>query len=61
MSRDRLDASALVLPEIGVLGCCDPRTGELRGSDPQTYSQVGLILSALRLSRSWEEGLWLAS
>ena len=29
--------------------------------DPQTYSQVGLILSAMRLSRSWEEGLWHAS
>ena len=28
---------------------------------PQTYSQVGLILSAMRLSRSWEEGLWHAS
>ena len=28
---------------------------------PQTYSQVGLILSAMRLSRSSEEGLWHAS
>ena len=39
----------------------DPRTGELWGNFPQTYSQVGLILSAMRLSRSWEEGLWRAS
>jgi GH15 family glucan-1,4-alpha-glucosidase len=39
----------------------DPRTGELWGNFPQTYSQVGLILSAMRLSRSWEEGLWHAS
>jgi GH15 family glucan-1,4-alpha-glucosidase len=38
----------------------DPRTGELWGNFPQTYSQVGLILSAMRLSRSWEEGLWHA-
>ncbi len=39
----------------------DPRTGELWGNFPQTYSQVGLVLSATRLSRSWEEGLWRAS
>jgi GH15 family glucan-1,4-alpha-glucosidase len=39
----------------------DPLTGELWGNFPQTYSQVGLILSAMRLSRSWEEGLWHAS
>jgi GH15 family glucan-1,4-alpha-glucosidase len=39
----------------------DPRSGELWGNFPQTYSQVGLILSAMRLSRSWEEGLWHAS
>jgi GH15 family glucan-1,4-alpha-glucosidase len=39
----------------------DPVSGELWGNFPQTYSQVGLILSAMRLSRSWEEGLWHAS
>lgn len=39
----------------------DPQSGELWGNFPQTYSQVGLILSAMRLSRSWEEGLWHAS
>ncbi len=33
----------------------DPDTGELWGNFPQTYSMVGLIHSALRLSRSWEE------
>ncbi len=33
----------------------DPRTGELWGNFPQTYSMVGLINSAMRLSRSWEE------
>lgn len=38
-----------------------PATGALWGNYPQTYSQVGLILSAMRLSRSWEEGLWRAS
>ncbi|HUZ62260.1 MAG TPA: glycoside hydrolase family 15 protein [Acetobacteraceae bacterium] len=38
-----------------------PTDGVLWGNFPQTYSQVGLILSAMRLSRTWEEGLWLAS
>jgi GH15 family glucan-1,4-alpha-glucosidase len=36
----------------------DPQTGALWGNFPQTYSMVGLALSAHRLSRSWEEGLW---
>jgi GH15 family glucan-1,4-alpha-glucosidase len=33
----------------------DPVTGEHWGNYPQTYSMVGIISSALRLSRSWEE------
>jgi GH15 family glucan-1,4-alpha-glucosidase len=33
----------------------DSDTGELWGNFPQTYSLVGLINSALRLSISWEE------
>ena len=33
----------------------DPITGELWGNFPQTYSMVGLISSAMRLSKSWEE------
>jgi GH15 family glucan-1,4-alpha-glucosidase len=33
----------------------DPRTGELWGNFPQAYSMVGLINSAMRLTRSWEE------
>lgn len=36
----------------------DPRTGQLWGNFPQTYSQVGLILTAMRLSRGWEAGFW---
>jgi GH15 family glucan-1,4-alpha-glucosidase len=39
----------------------DPATGTLWGNFPQTYSQVGVIHAAMRLSRSWEEGLWRAS
>ena len=33
----------------------DPVSGELWGNFPQTYSMVGLINSAMRLSRPWEE------
>lgn len=33
----------------------DPYTGELWGNFPQTYSMVGLINSAMRLSRPWEQ------
>jgi GH15 family glucan-1,4-alpha-glucosidase len=54
-----------------VLSCCnhvgllsediDTKSRELWGNFPQTYSQVGLILSAMRVSRTWEEGLWHAS
>jgi GH15 family glucan-1,4-alpha-glucosidase len=36
-------------------------TGHLWGNFPQTYSMAGLILSAMRLSRSWEERYWHAS
>jgi GH15 family glucan-1,4-alpha-glucosidase len=32
----------------------DTRTGTLWGNFPQTYSMVGMINSALRLSRPWE-------
>jgi len=39
----------------------DVMTGELWGNFPQAYSMVGLIHSALRLSRSWEEGIWRVS
>ena len=35
----------------------DPATGELWGNFPQTYSMVGIINGATRLSRSWEEAL----
>ena len=35
----------------------DPKTGELWGNFPQTYSMVGIIMAAQRLSLSWEEAL----
>ena len=33
----------------------DPSTGELWGNYPQTYSLVGIINAATRLSESWED------
>ena len=33
----------------------DPKTNELWGNFPQTYSMVGIINSAMRLSKSWEQ------
>jgi pentatricopeptide repeat protein len=36
----------------------DPATGELWGNFPQTYSMVGLIVSAMRLSKTWEAAFW---
>ncbi len=38
-----------------------PETRMLWGNFPQAYSHVGLIHSAARLSRGWEESLWRAS
>jgi GH15 family glucan-1,4-alpha-glucosidase len=35
----------------------DPSSNELWGNFPQTYSLVGLIHCAMRLSRPWEEVL----
>jgi GH15 family glucan-1,4-alpha-glucosidase len=34
-----------------------PDSGELWGNYPQTYSMVGIINCAMRLSRSWEDAL----
>jgi GH15 family glucan-1,4-alpha-glucosidase len=33
----------------------DPKTGELWGNFPQTYSMAGLIVAAMRLSKGWEQ------
>jgi GH15 family glucan-1,4-alpha-glucosidase len=34
------------------------KTNQLWGNFPQTYSMAGLILTAMRLSRSWEDRYW---
>jgi len=39
----------------------DPRTGALWGNFPQPYSMAGLILTAIKLSRSWEDRYWRSS
>jgi GH15 family glucan-1,4-alpha-glucosidase len=36
----------------------DPQHGALWGNFPQTYSMAGLILTGMRLSRSWEDRYW---
>ncbi len=36
----------------------DPVSGTAWGNFPQTYSMAGLILSAMKLSRSWEDRYW---
>lgn len=38
-----------------------PSTGALWGNFPQTYSMAGLILTAMKLSRSWEDRYWRGS
>lgn len=39
----------------------DPATGKLWGNFPQTYSMSGLILTAIKLSRSWGDRYWRGS
>ena len=38
-----------------------PTTSALWGNFPQTYSMAGLVLTAMRLSRSWEGRYWRSS
>ena len=48
---------------IAIATACCPKTSirrpaQLWGNFPQTYSMAGLILTAMRLSRSWEDRYW---
>jgi GH15 family glucan-1,4-alpha-glucosidase len=55
-ARLRFEAILARRNHVGLLSeDIDPATGELWGNFPQTYSAVGIILCAMRLSRSWEE------
>jgi GH15 family glucan-1,4-alpha-glucosidase len=57
-ARERLQALLRFRNPLGLLSeDIAPRSGELWGNFPQTYSLVGLINSALKLSRSWEAAL----
>ena len=55
-ARDRFSRLLERRNPLGLLSeDINPASGELWGNFPQTYSMVGVIGSALRLSRSWEE------
>lgn len=65
VATGRKDEARLLFEEL--LSCCnhlgllsediDPASGELWGNFPQTYSMVGIINSARRLSQPWEQAL----
>jgi GH15 family glucan-1,4-alpha-glucosidase len=55
-ARDMFEQVLSCRNSLGLLSeDIDPSTGELWGNFPQTYSMVGLIKCAMRLSESWEE------
>jgi GH15 family glucan-1,4-alpha-glucosidase len=55
-ARDQFDRMLAARTRLGLLSeDIDPRTTELWGNFPQTYSLVGIIHSAIRLSRSWDD------
>ena len=55
-AREIFDAMLDARNPLGLLSeDIDPSTGELWGNYPQTYSLVGIINAATRLSESWED------
>ena len=55
-AREIFDAMLDARNPLGLLSeDIDPATGELWGNYPQTYSLVGIINAATRLSASWED------
>jgi GH15 family glucan-1,4-alpha-glucosidase len=55
-ARKRFEGILAVRNHLGLLSeDSNPVTGELWGNFPQTYSMVGIINAATRLSRRWEE------
>jgi GH15 family glucan-1,4-alpha-glucosidase len=60
-AKDLFQDSLQYLNHYGLLSeDVHPKTGQLWGNFPQTYSMAGLILTAMRLSRSWEDKYWHA-
>jgi GH15 family glucan-1,4-alpha-glucosidase len=57
-AREIFDSMLSCRTSLGLLSeDIDPETGELWGNFPQTYSMVGIINSAMRLSKHWEDAL----
>lgn len=55
-AREAFDALLAARNAAGMLSeDFDPRSAELWGNLPQTYSMVGIVNGAVRLSRRWEE------
>lgn len=55
-ARRRFEAILKRRNHVGLLSeDIDPATGELWGNFPQTYSAVGIILCATRLSKNWDD------
>jgi GH15 family glucan-1,4-alpha-glucosidase len=61
-ARERYQDALALRNSYGLLAeDIHPQTGALWGNFPQTYSMAGTILSAMRLSESWEDRYWRAS
>ena len=61
-ARDRFIDALKIRNRYGLLSeDVHPTTGALWGNFPQTYSMAGLILTAMKLSRSWEDRYWRSS
>ncbi|MGO9024081.1 MAG: glycoside hydrolase family 15 protein [Beijerinckiaceae bacterium] len=61
-AREIFNAALGIRTATGLLSeDVDPASRVSWGNFPQAYSHVGLIHSAARLSRGWEEALWRAS
>jgi GH15 family glucan-1,4-alpha-glucosidase len=57
-ARELFDNMLSLRNPLGLLSeDIEPKTGELWGNFPQTYSMAGIINVAVRLSRSWEEAM----
>lgn len=57
-AREIFEAMLAVRNPLGLLSeDTDPRTGELWGNFPQTYSMVGVINGAVRLSAPWDTAI----
>ena len=57
-ARDIFESMLAHRNHVGLLSeDIDPANGELWGNYPQTYSLVGIINAATRLSRGWEEAV----